>query len=392
MKKRKLEYNEIRYRMALPYEIKLAMTRNRVREYIAHYGEDSAAVCFSGGLDSTVALHFIRNYCGYSRVKGISVIGIECKQNIELIMKTENVEIVKVRYSQQEVIEKFGIPIISKRTSKMIAALQNPSEKNAKMRGLALTGITSTGREAKTYKLAEKWKFLIDYPDPISNKCCYYMKETPVQNYAKEKGYAVIVATMAEESKSRMDAYAKQGGCNVFNELGYSTPFAYWTHQDILRYAVENNVEISAAYGEIVQDENGEYRTTAAQRTGCPVCLFGMQFDKTPNRLQRMYYEDNRTWQRVINNFGYKKILDFMISNGHTEFRYYPDDVKKEDRAMQYDIQESVAGRKKRDIEKEIAKIKQGKAEPERLESLLSDARKYKKEIRKIKRNLEAAI
>lgn len=114
MEKKRLEYNEIRYRMALPYEIKLAMTRNRLRDYINYYGEDKAVLCFSGGLDSTVALHFIRNYCGYKNVKAVSVIGIECKQNIELIMKTENVEIAKVRYSQQEIIEKFGTPIISK--------------------------------------------------------------------------------------------------------------------------------------------------------------------------------------------------------------------------------------------------------------------------------------
>lgn len=132
MEKKRLEYNEIRYRMALPYEIKLAMTRNRLRDYINYYGEDKAVLCFSGGLDSTVALHFIRNYCGYKNVKAVSVIGIECKQNIELIMKTENVEIAKVRYSQQEIIEKFGTPIISKQVSKMIAALQNPSEKKRK--------------------------------------------------------------------------------------------------------------------------------------------------------------------------------------------------------------------------------------------------------------------
>ena len=119
-------------------------------------------------------------------------------------------EIAKVRYSQQEIIEKFGTPIISKQVSKMIAALQNPSEKNAKMRGLALTGITSTGREAKTFKLAEKWKFLIDCPVSISNKCCYYMKETPVQNLAKEKGYAVI----GGEPGARFDwiLYGKQKG------------------------------------------------------------------------------------------------------------------------------------------------------------------------------------
>lgn len=78
-----------------------------------------------------------------------------------------------------------------------------------------------------------------------------------------------------------------------------------------------------------------------------------------------------------------------MISNGHTEFRYYPDEVETADRAMQYDIQKSVAEKKQRNIEREIAAIKQGKADPENLESLLKDAKKYKKEVRKIKKNLE---
>ena len=386
--KRRLSYNEIRYRMALPYEIKLGMSRNRVRDFIDYYGEDKAVVCFSGGLDSVVLLHFVRNYCGYKNVKAVSVIGIECKENIELIKKTENVEIAKVQYSQQEIIEKFGIPIISKRTSKMINALQNPSEKNAKMRGLALTGITSSGREAKTYKLAEKWKFLIEYPDPISNKCCYYMKETPINKLAKEKGYATMTAVTTEESKARMDAYAKQGGCNVFNELGYSTPIAFWTHQDILRYIVENGVEISKAYGEITKDEKGVYKTTKAERTGCPMCLFGMQFDGTPNRLQRMYYDDNRAWVRVLTVFGFKKILDFMISNGHTEYRDYPDEIKQEDREFQYNITESVAAKKKREIEKEIAVLKKADAQEE-LDEKIKTAQKYKKEVKNIKKKLE---
>ena len=34
MEKRRLSYNEVRERMALPYEIKIRMTENRLREFI----------------------------------------------------------------------------------------------------------------------------------------------------------------------------------------------------------------------------------------------------------------------------------------------------------------------------------------------------------------------
>lgn len=125
----KLTYDEIRERQAIPYEIKLRMSQNRVRNFINYYGESGVAICFSGGVDSTMAVHFIRNYCGYDKVKAISVIGIENKYNIDLIKKTENVDIVKVRYSQKEILERFGVPIISKRVSKSLRALQNPTEK-----------------------------------------------------------------------------------------------------------------------------------------------------------------------------------------------------------------------------------------------------------------------
>ena len=328
----KLTYDEIRERQAIPYEIKLRMSLNRVRDFINYYGESGVAICFSGGVDSTMAVHFIRNYCGYDKVKAISVIGIENKYNIDLIKKTENVDIVKVRYSQKEILERFGVPIISKRVSKSLKALQNPTEKNANIRNLALTGITSEGRKAPTYKLAKKWYFLIDAPFKISNQCCYYMKETPLEKYAKEKGYGTISAITAEESKSRMDGYAKQGSCNVFKGNGYSTPFAFWTHQDILRYLYENQVEISEAYGEIVE-ENGVYRTTKAQRTGCPVCLFGMQFDEYPNRFQRMYYEDHRQWKNALVGMGLKDVLDFMVKNGHPEYKYYPAEIEEKIKA-----------------------------------------------------------
>lgn len=46
------------------------------------------------------------------------------------------------------------------------------------------------------------------------------MKETAVQNYCKENGYASIICTLVEESQNRLDGYCKKGGCNSFEGTG----------------------------------------------------------------------------------------------------------------------------------------------------------------------------
>lgn len=330
MLKDKISKETVRERLKYPYEIKVKMTERRLSEFITYYGESGVVVCISGGLDSTAAMHFIHKR--YPDVEAICVLGIECRDNIEMVMKIRdewgvNVNIAKPRKSQQAVLKEFGYPIVSKRAAKSLNHLQNPTEKNANSRRLALTGITNEGRYAKTLVLAKKWRFLIKAPFKISNKCCYYMKETPVQNWTKENGKASIVATLVEESQSRLNGYCKRGGCNSFDGQGESTPFSFWTRQDILRYLYENNVEISKAYGRIEQDEDGNFYTTKAERTGCPICMFGMERDGTPNRFQRMYYEDNRRWQQAIFKWGYKEVLDFFIENGFTNYQYYPQEI-----------------------------------------------------------------
>lgn len=330
MLKDKISKEVVRERLKYPYEIKVRMTERRLSEFITYYGEDGVVVSISGGLDSTAAMHFIHKR--YPRVEAVSVLGIECKDNIEMVMKIRDewgvkVNIAAPRMSQEAVLKEFGYPVVSKRAAKSISHLQNPTEKNANSRRLALTGITNEGRYAKTWILAKKWRFLIDAPFKISNKCCYYMKETPVENWRKENGKASIVATLVEESQSRLNGYCKRGGCNSFDGQGESTPFSFWTRQDILRYLYENNVEISKAYGEIAQDKDGNFYTTKAERTGCPICMFGIERDKTPNRFQRMYYEDNRRWQQAIFKWGYKEVLDFFIENGFTNYQYYPQEI-----------------------------------------------------------------
>ena len=43
-----------------PLSMKLALTRQRIREWVNRFGEDGVYVSFSGGKDSTVLLHIVR--------------------------------------------------------------------------------------------------------------------------------------------------------------------------------------------------------------------------------------------------------------------------------------------------------------------------------------------
>lgn len=124
-----------------------------------------------------------------------------------------------------------------------------------------------------------------------------------------------------------MDGYARRG-CTTFGELGYSTPFAFWTKQDILRWTVNEKIEISKAYGEI-KEKDGVLYTTKADRTGCPICMFGMQYDKEPNRFQMMYYEDFRAWKKAIFAMNYKTVLDFFQKNTKGNYKYLPQEIEE---------------------------------------------------------------
>src|SRR5574344_1454614 len=93
-----------------------------------------------------------------------------------------------------EVISKYGFPIISKEVSECI-----DQARKSKTTGKYLYRIDKLEGTAKNksgeisaYNMA-KWKFLIDDPFKISNKCCSIMKKTPAHNYYKKTALSVVL-------------------------------------------------------------------------------------------------------------------------------------------------------------------------------------------------------
>ena len=110
---------ELQMRQALPLNLKIRMTKTRIREWINEYGEDGVYVSFSGGKDSTVLLDLVRQ--DYPNIPAVFVdTGLEYPEIREFVKTFDNVIWLKPKMNFKQVIEKYGYPFISKEVSESV--------------------------------------------------------------------------------------------------------------------------------------------------------------------------------------------------------------------------------------------------------------------------------
>ncbi len=306
----KLKDWQFSQRKYLPYELKLQLTEKRIVDWYEHWQGD-VYISFSGGLDSTVLLHLVRNIFGNKIPAVFSNTGLEYPELVKFVSTFDNVTMIRPDISFRQVIKEYGYPIVSKETAAKIRKLRN-SKLGERYRNYLLNG----DERGKLGKLAEKWKILLDAPFETSEKCCDVMKKNPFKEYHKQTGRYPYLGITQDEGFQRKRQYEKTG-CNIYDGSTIkSQPLGFWTKQDVLRYVVENNLTICSVYGEVV-NENGVYRTTGVQRTGCMFCAFGCHMEKCPNRFQRMQITHPKLHQYCMKDveeggLGMGKVLDYI--------------------------------------------------------------------------------
>lgn len=329
---------------SLPLEAKIIMTQQRIRQWY-EYWDGMVYVSFSGGKDSTVLKHIVDGM--YDDVPSLFVnTGLEYPEIQKFAMSQPNVITVRPEMRFDEVIKKYGYPVLSKENALYIRQCQNPTNGNVITRRLRLEGIRSDGQKVTKGEIPEKWKYLVDAPFAISEKCCDVMKKKPAKAFSKETGRKPIIGTMASESRLRYQKWL-QHGCNAFEKSNPSSqPMSFWTEQDVLHYMKKYNVPYCSVYGDIVIKPNanavdgqidlidyiGEYEdgdaltTTGCDRTGCIFCMFGCHLEKEPNRFQRLKETHPRQyqycigggemvegkWQPSKEGLGLGKVLDYI--------------------------------------------------------------------------------
>jgi 3'-phosphoadenosine 5'-phosphosulfate sulfotransferase (PAPS reductase)/FAD synthetase len=302
----------LRQRQSLPLEAKARWALVRIREWAeAHDGD--VYVSFSGGKDSTVLLDLVRQVVPDAPAVFCDT-GLEFPEVKEFVRATPNAVVYRPKMGFREVLETHGYPVVSKRVARMVRDLQNPTEGNAPSRHLYLTGEKRDGTMSKHFKLAKRWQFLVSAPFNVSEKCCDVMKKEPARRYEKQSGRKPFIGSLTDESRQRETVYLKQG-CNAFSaRYPCSTPLAIWTKQDVLRYLRETRTPIASVYGQIVEDNDGQLRTTGEDRTGCVFCAFGASCLGRDGltRFERLALTHPKLHAYCINDLGMGPVLDFV--------------------------------------------------------------------------------
>lgn len=269
---------DLKYLQSLPLDLKVMMTKARIREWVSHFGEDGVYVSFSGGKDSTVLLHLVREE--YPNIEAVFVnTGLEYPEIQKFVKLFDNVTILRPKMSFVDVIKKYGYPIVSKDVAECIDGARKAEEQgivNQRIKQMNGWWTDKTGKKSQSFN-HEKYKPLMYVDFKISNKCCNEMKEKPLNVLNKTKH--PFIALLTDESSRREMAWIKTG-CNAFDSKNPSSkPMSFWTEQDVLQYISQNNIPIASVYGDIVYKarDGNTYDNLLCDTGNCKLCTTGCE-------------------------------------------------------------------------------------------------------------------
>ena len=324
-------------------ESKIRLTNERIKGWCVEYDYE-VYVSRSGGKDSDVLGDLVKKFdCNIPQVfvnTGLEWDSVK-KHGIEIAD-----EVLTPKMNFLKVLQTYGYPVWSKEVSQKVQyARSNPNGECAKR-------FTDCEHNRKYPQFSmERYKWLLDAPFKISNKCCDVMKKDSAKAYEKETGRKPFIGTMADESRLRYTKWL-QYGCNAFEaKRPQSAPLSFWTEQDILEYIKRNNLKIADVYGEVVTDYQtmgmveGQLsliepkpilKTTGASRTGCVFCLFGISQDtdrflrlkeiepKKYDYVMNGGHFENGLWTPDTKGLGYRFVIDWLNENnpGKTRILY----------------------------------------------------------------------
>lgn len=242
---------------------KIQVTTARIMEWYEHYN-GLVYVAFSGGKDSTVLLDLVRRI--YPDVPAVFCdTGLEFPEIRQFAMSIDNVVVLRPEMNFKKVIETYGYPIVSKRVADTVEYGHKPGS----FRWKELHGEIIRSNGTKSEFNCEKWCYLLDAPFKVSSRCCNIMKKKPMKKYSKETGRVPIIATMADESRSRRSVWMSTG-CNAFQKKSPSSqPMSFWTENDVLEYIHTYNIPYASVYGDIVPCGGGGQRQAKKEPGVC---------------------------------------------------------------------------------------------------------------------------
>lgn len=263
----------------MPLSVKVGKAQALIQEALADHGADHIYVAFSGGQDSAVVAHLVRQIAPEVRLV-FSNTSLEMPETLEYIRwweDTNHCRILETRPFKKplQVIREHGYPMFSKRIAYMLRSNARSPSVIRYLHDRGLAHILTTGVS-------------------ISDECCYYLKHGPGETLAKKLGAtACFLGMKAEDSRDRRRNWLSKG-CYYPVKKGQDRvwPLAFWTDHDVREYHRLIGLPHAALYDK------------GFTRNGCYLCGFGCHI-ASPNKFELLAEHHPNIWARAMERFGY---------------------------------------------------------------------------------------
>lgn len=256
------------------------------------------ALAFSGGKDSTVLLHLVRQVCpDVAVIYGNTTIEFpECvKFSRRLAVDWDlNFHEAVPDVSFWWCVKNYGWPIMGKSFG-----VGGVAHKDSRRKFFA--DLEARGELKGNYKVQAE-------VEDISSACCTFLKERPSIRVQKRLGAdGVFLGILASESRRRMFNFLEYGELYYpkSQKIWKAHPLAIWTDDDIWAYIRRFNVPYASLYD--MGYTNADGRWISHKRNGCMWC--GMDIKYPDNHLSIMRRTHPRAWRTAMIKMGLGDVL-----------------------------------------------------------------------------------
>lgn len=345
-KKSFMRQSELQDLQKQPLEEKVKLAKEIIR---GTFGQGKkVALAFSGGKDSTVLWHLIREACP-EQARDMIVIfgntGVEYKDSLDFARKLgkewggdnfyetklDRIKVPRLKYEAQKEVwalieERGDVKKYLKKNGRLLstdklneavtpemwedfrrrklvweAGTQVSFWFIAEQYGFPILGKDATKLDAPRINInvflkysAEKsegnkeyYDMLEKFPDlRISHSCCNFIKEMPSIKLQRKLGCDTLFrGLMASESRRRMFTFLDNGYIYKSDGFLYSQPLSTWTEDDIWEYIRTRSCPYSPLYD--LTDAHGNKIFT---RNGCYTCGTGLAYKGNNLEILRKHY------------------------------------------------------------------------------------------------------
>lgn len=265
----------------------------KIRQVVGQYGEDNFCISFSGGKDSCVLSRLVDEALPNNTIPRLYVnTGIEYNFMVKFVRKLaqsdNRIVIISASVNIKKMLDEQGYPFKSKEHSLKLGAYQSMG----KMTPWLEHYTASNGRFGCPKCLL--YQFTPEFHLKVSDKCCYYLKKKPIQNWQKENNKPwTMTGLMREEggNRSTVNCITQKRGVNKFHPLSVMTKeWEDW-------YIASRGIELCELY----------YPPYNFQRTGCKGCPFSLklqeQLDVMSELLPAEKKQCERIWEPVYSEY-----------------------------------------------------------------------------------------